>query len=63
MANKYCPLCGEENKCMAREPGPCWCNEVDFPAGIFELVPPESKRKHCICRKCVMAYKEKSGTS
>ncbi|WP_018923546.1 cysteine-rich CWC family protein [Salsuginibacillus kocurii] len=60
MANIYCPLCGNENKCQARtvEYGQCWCNRVEFPRGIFELVPAESKNKHCICEKCVEAYKK-----
>lgn len=64
MANKYCPLCGEENKCMAGkvEHGNCWCDqEGGFPKGIFELVPPESGGKHCICKNCVDKYREEHG--
>lgn len=62
MANKYCPLCGEENNCMARkvEQGNCWCDQERFPQGIFELVPEESRRKHCICKKCLDKYKEEA---
>ena len=54
MANKYCPLCGEENHCMARtvEHGNCWCDkEGGFPKGIRELVPPESQESNWICKK------------
>ncbi|WP_416150860.1 cysteine-rich CWC family protein [Salipaludibacillus sp. HK11] len=61
MSNIYCPICGEQNNCMARkvEYGACWCNEEDaFPKGIFKLVPPESKGKHCICRSCLIKYRE-----
>ena len=61
LANKYCPICGEENKCMAgtAEQGNCWCDkEGGFPEGILELVPKESRRKHCICKKCVDQYRE-----
>ncbi len=60
MANKYCPICGEENKCRvsAGEQGDCWCNAEKFPVEIFELVPPESRRKHCICKKCLTKFKE-----
>lgn len=63
MANKYCPICGEENKCMARtaEKGNCWCDaEGGFPKGIFELVPIESRGQHCICKKCVDQYREEA---
>ncbi|TQR15422.1 cysteine-rich CWC family protein [Psychrobacillus soli] len=60
MANTHCPLCGKENKCMvdATEPNGCWCTMEKFPKGIFELVPVESRRKHCICHNCLAKYKE-----
>jgi len=60
MANKYCPICGEENKCKtgAGEHGHCWCDIPEFPKGIFELVPEESRGKHCICLNCLNLYKE-----
>lgn len=58
LINKYCPLCGKQNECMVGQ-GHCWCfNEGGFPPGIFELVPSESKGKHCICKKCVSKYRE-----
>lgn len=59
LANIYCPLCGEENKCMARTSEDCWCTSEKFPKGIFDLVPEESWRKHCICKSCLEAFKEK----
>lgn len=59
MANKYCPICGEENGCMAgAKDGHCWCNNETFPSGVFELVPAESQKKHCICKNCLDKYKE-----
>ncbi|WP_147532865.1 cysteine-rich CWC family protein [Bacillus marasmi] len=60
MANKFCPICGEENKCEAGagEHGSCWCNKETFPKGVFELVPEESRNKHCICKSCLSKYKE-----
>jgi hypothetical protein len=60
MDNKYCPICGQENHCMAgtAEQGHCWCDQEDFPMGILELVPEESRRKHCICKQCVDKYRE-----
>ncbi|KAB2332094.1 cysteine-rich CWC family protein [Cytobacillus depressus] len=65
MTNKYCPICGEENKCMTNgsEQGQCWCNEEKFPVGIFDLVPEESRRKHCICKNCLNKYKEEQNNS
>ncbi|MBI0579056.1 cysteine-rich CWC family protein [Neobacillus cucumis] len=60
MSNKYCPICGEENKCMSGsgEHGNCWCDLEVFPNEILELVPAESLRKHCICKNCLDKYKE-----
>lgn len=58
MANKYCPICGEENKCMAESGEGCWCVQESFPKEILELVPEESKNKHCICKNCLSKYKE-----
>jgi hypothetical protein len=62
LTNKYCPLCGEENKCMAGagEQGNCWCNDQLFPNGIFDLLPAESRKKHCICIKCLNTYREEN---
>jgi hypothetical protein len=59
VANKICPICGEENNCMARkvETGHCWCDSEEFPQEIFELIPPESRKKHCICKKCLDKFK------
>ncbi|WP_279326059.1 cysteine-rich CWC family protein [Bacillus sp. FJAT-47783] len=63
LENKYCPICGEENKCMAgtQEQWNCWCGKQGtFPKGIFEFVPTESNGKHCICENCVNTFREQS---
>ncbi|ALC89073.1 hypothetical protein AM500_04150 [Bacillus sp. FJAT-18017] len=57
MAGKRCPICGGENGCMAGERETCWCAYEEFPQGIFELVPPESLRKDCICRSCLHKFR------
>jgi hypothetical protein len=60
LINKFCPICGEENECMtgSGENDNCWCGTEKFPNEIFELVPAESKRRHCICKKCLSKFKE-----
>lgn len=60
MANKNCPICGEGNGCMssAGEHGNCWCDMEEFPKEIFELVPVESIRIDCICKKCLIKFQE-----
>lgn len=58
--NTICPLCGEVNNCMARkvESGNCWCDKIEFPKGIFDLISPEDRMKKCVCHKCVTKYSE-----
>lgn len=59
--NTHCPLCGQENHCMARkvEQGNCWCDKVEFPKGLTDQVPPEKRMKKCICHTCVTNFVEK----
>lgn len=40
------------------EHGNCWCDREEFPREIFEIVPDESIRKHCICQSCLRKFKE-----
>ncbi|WP_146553056.1 cysteine-rich CWC family protein [Rummeliibacillus sp. SL167] len=58
---KHCPLCGQENHCMAGtgEENHCWCMTAKIPKEILELVPQHLKGKHCICQNCVEKYREK----
>ncbi|WP_409271946.1 cysteine-rich CWC family protein [Neobacillus sp. SCS-31] len=58
MAGNICPLCGEENGCMSWKTEACWCTHEEFPSGIFELIPNELLHKVCICRKCLLKFKE-----
>jgi len=45
---------------MAGTADHCWCDQEVFPSGIFELIPEESRRKHCICKKCLDKYFEEN---
>jgi len=59
---KRCPLCGNDNGCAVLAGKPveaCWCGTAGFPREIFELIPPEERRKACICSECLRAFKEK----
>lgn len=58
-----CPLCGEGNSCLnlgeqdvSRS---CWCNDpnIAFPEGLLSQIPQELRRKACVCKSCVLAYK------
>lgn len=54
-----CPLCGEANRCSYAAGHPhseCWCNRATFPEGVFERIPPEQRRKSCICQRCLDDY-------
>lgn len=53
-----CPFCKGPNGCMAHCDTPCWCNGVDIPQALLELVPSHLKRKSCICLSCIDAYKQ-----
>ncbi|MFC5471384.1 cysteine-rich CWC family protein [Cohnella suwonensis] len=50
-----CPLCGSPNECgsiAGKEAGTCWCYAETFSPALLEKVPPESRRKACVCRDC-----------
>lgn len=51
-----CPLCNKPNLCMAKSSEPCWCNTVQVPLALRELVPFELKMRACICQKCIEAF-------
>ncbi|WP_010324746.1 cysteine-rich CWC family protein [Marinobacterium stanieri] len=59
-----CPLCGQGNACLnlgAEDVSrTCWCNDPDirFPAELLAQIPPEQRRKACICRACALAYQQ-----
>ncbi|MCL1960906.1 MAG: cysteine-rich CWC family protein [Desulfovibrionaceae bacterium] len=58
-----CPLCGGPNGCaMAQPPAqngnapqPCWCAHASFTPALLERVPPQARRKACICARCAAA--------
>uniref|UniRef100_UPI00403F0304 cysteine-rich CWC family protein n=1 Tax=Paenibacillus sp. FSL K6-1122 TaxID=2954512 RepID=UPI00403F0304 len=57
-----CPLCGEANRCSYAAGHPhseCWCNRATFPEGVFDRIPPEQRRKSCICQRCLDDYADK----
>ena len=59
-----CPLCGGPNRCaMADDPNAaeCWCESVEIPDGLLELIPKYEFRRTCICQTCIEQYKESAG--
>ena len=54
---KICPICKKDNKCMVSKPESCWCMNIKVPKILIELVK-EEKEKSCICKTCVLEYKE-----
>ena len=58
-----CPLCGRPNDCAAaagRMHEGCWCEKTSVPKELREKIPKELKGKVCICKQCVMKFKEKN---
>ncbi len=55
---KICPICGKDNNCMAHRYEPCWCNDVEIPQELLDMVPESKKRKACICLKCIQDFKD-----
>ena len=51
-----CPLCREENGCMAHSDSRCWCVDVKVPQALIDLVPEALQRKACICRSCIEEF-------
>ncbi|MEH6626471.1 MAG: cysteine-rich CWC family protein [Motiliproteus sp.] len=61
-----CPLCGHENGCQnmpQNRGGDCWCFIANIPKPLLEKVPESERRRSCICRHCVDAYKAEKGIS
>jgi hypothetical protein len=61
MNKSICPLCGKPNDCYmenSKDPKDCWCKDVIIPKGIFALVPDEALNKACICKACILKFKE-----
>ncbi len=53
-----CPLCGQANSCLNQGSADigrsCWCNdpEIHFPESLLSQIPPEKRRKACVCLRC-----------
>ncbi|WP_415227856.1 cysteine-rich CWC family protein [Psychromonas sp.] len=54
---KKCPFCNGLSQCKAYSEKPCWCNNVEIPSSLIELLPAHEKDKSCICLSCINAYK------
>lgn len=61
-----CPLCGQANACLnlgaADVDRSCWCNDpaISFPESLLSRIPPEKRRKACVCRQCADAHQRQS---
>ena len=53
---KLCPLCGQDNNCKHGQ-SDCWCNIVEAPKYIIDMVPDDKKGMACICKSCLEKYK------
>ena len=56
-----CPICGRPNNCAYEKGlshGSCWCEKIEVPKGLREQISESLRGKACICKECVMNYKE-----
>jgi len=58
ISDMICPICGKDNNCMAHLDEPCWCNNVEIPQELLDLIPKGKKQKACICLKCIQDFKD-----
>jgi len=56
---KICPICGRLNNCQ-HDQGDCWCEKIEIPKYILDLVPVDKRGKACICKSCIEKYKKKA---
>lgn len=54
--HRICPLCGQDNNCQHGQ-GNCWCETVEFPKHVLDMIPDDKKGKACICRSCLEKYR------
>ncbi len=55
---KTCPFCQALNACMAKTEKACWCNYVQIPTTLIDLVPVDLQGKSCICLACINLFNE-----
>ncbi len=56
-AKHTCPLCGGNNDCQADNPDGCWCQNLTVPQSLLDQIPEGEKGQSCICRDCILKYK------
>jgi len=54
---RTCPICGKDNNCQHGEAS-CWCNDIEIPKYIIDMVPSDKKGKACICKTCIEKHKK-----
>lgn len=54
--DKICPFCKRDNRCGVKDASACWCQKVEVPKGLVDLLAVELKEKSCICSVCIEAY-------
>ncbi|PCI43688.1 MAG: hypothetical protein COB51_11225 [Moraxellaceae bacterium] len=60
-SDKICPFCKQDNRCGVQMSSGCWCEALEIPAALIELLPENSRGKSCICLACVDSYKADEG--
>lgn len=59
--SKICPFCKNENLCEAHIlNNNCWCNNIKVPIELRDYVPDSLKMRACICKECILSFKENS---
>lgn len=58
MNEDICPLCGKPNNCQHTAGIGCWCENEYFPKELLKLIPEEKKMKACVCKACLVKYRE-----
>ncbi len=53
-----CPLCGKPNNCQHTTGAGCWCEKEYFPEELLNKIPKEKKMKACVCKACLVNYRE-----
>lgn len=53
-----CPICKMDNLCKVEEKDSCWCMTINVPKSLISLLSSNEINKSCICKKCILSYKE-----
>ncbi len=63
MEKGICPICKKPNGCAmtaGEDPYKCWCMTEKVPKGLLGQIPEELRGQSCVCRSCVLKYKEEN---